>query len=314
MSVNLGKKKEVKEFKNELYTGFASVRVLAVNPTREELNKMLGKEPSENDKEFVYLGADDEGNERLRLAFWLYDENKEKYFVHSFNLINKFRSNKDGTKAQIVNSTCTTSWVPFKVGKNGVTDKVDETVIQDWFLQFTSKDKEVIGTKKWRKAIIGEEELVTVLRSMLGRLDWFDPDTEVLIDMNKLFKEDYTEITSLITPLGDESDEDNKGFDTPFVALMGVRTDEQDPSKKYQQVWGKGFLPNGFMRYINNGNKMPTEGSRKIWNRFLDEVEGEYGFSSYYKLTPLMVYDEKEDIAGGATTKAPQAPATSPKY
>src|SRR5688572_15799849 len=107
-----GKAKEKREFSDRiLYTGFASVRVAAINPTRAELNKLLGNEGEvgEDKEEFKYLDEDKDGNTRLRLAFWLYDEENEKYFVQGITLTDEERKSKDGKKVQIINSTCGTS-------------------------------------------------------------------------------------------------------------------------------------------------------------------------------------------------------------
>lgn len=319
-----GKQKKVQEFTKELFVGFTTVKVVAVNPNREELNKILGKEDSPEDKPITYLGGDQEGNDRMRILFVLKDDKNDKNFYYSFNLTNKVRKNKDENKCQIVNSTCSTSWAPFikKLDKKGnvvmndegkevMTDKVDETLIQDWFINFTNKEKEVLGQKKWRPALSGEEELVTLLRSWLGRLDFMDPDTEVFVDTAKLFKENFKELRELIS-LDEEGNFTAGGLDTPFVALLGVRTDEEDSTKKYQQVWSKAFLPAGFMKYINNGMKFPTDYSKKIFKKFKDEVEGDYGFNGYTELVPLIEYDETKDLSGTEKTgKEIPAPQTS---
>jgi len=302
-----GRQKEQKSFDKELFVGFTSVKVVAVNPSREEVNKLVGREDSADDKELTYLGNDLEGNERLRLAFWLKDQKTDKIFVHSFNLTNKDRKNKDGTKVQIINSTCTTSWAPFIPD----TDKVDESVIQGWFLNFTDREGKVLGSKKWRKALAGEEELGTFLRSWLGKLSWSDPETEVLVDTKKLFKENYKELRELIS-LDEKGEFTGEGYDTPFVILLGVRTDENDTSKKYQQVWSKGFLPHDYMRHINNGGengpKFSNEYAKKVWKKFKDEVTGDYGFDGFTKLVAITEYDVNEDVSGG-TKVAKEAPA-----
>src|SRR5262245_46830082 len=105
-----GKQRETKEFVKELFVGFTAVKVVAINPNLGELNELLSREASPDQKEPVYKGNDDEGNDRLRLAFWLQDIKTGKLFVHSFNLTNKERKNKDGDKVQLVNSTCSTTW------------------------------------------------------------------------------------------------------------------------------------------------------------------------------------------------------------
>ncbi len=297
MSVKGKQRQEQTEFKRELFVGFASVRVVAINPTREELNKLLGKEDNDNDKPLEYLSQDQEGNDRLRLTFWLHDEQRDKYFVHSFNLTNRERTNKDKDKVQIINSTCSTTWVPYVAG----TTEADKSFVPAWFKSFTDKEKNEIGKKKWRKALSGEEELANLMRAWLGRLNWMDVDTEVQVDTEKLFKENYKELRGLID--GD--------YDTPFVALLGVRTDENDSTKKYQQVYGKSFLPNSFMKNISKGMSFTNDYQKKVWKRFEEEVNGEYGFDSYFELGTLTEYDETKDIAGAPTARVVPEPTSS---
>lgn len=289
-----GNQRETTEFKNQLYTGFTVVTVKAVNPTKSELNKLLGKEDSDEDKPIEYLGEDKEGNKRIRLVFWLHDEKLDKLFPYSFNLVQKERTNKDGNKNQYINSVCMTSWAD------------EEANLQDWFTKFLDKQKEEIGTKTFRKALVGEEELGTLLRAWLGRLNWNDAGTTVEVDTSKLFDEDYSELKSQID--GD--------LDTPFVILLGVRTDENDTEKQYQQVYGKQFLPYGFMPYINKGFKFPTDYSKKVWNKFEADVTGEYGFNCFHELEPLKEYDRENDPAVGGVSKAAAEPvtATNSKY
>jgi hypothetical protein len=284
-----GKQKEQKDFVKELFVGFTSVSIAAINPTRDELNDLLGKESTPEDKPIEYLGADNDGKPRVRLAFWLKDEKTGKYYVYSFNITKKERQNKDKTKVQIINATCGTSWVPYIDG----TDKPNEDLVQDWFKNFISKEKEFLGPKKWRKALSGEEELANLTRAWLGRLNFSDPDTIALFDTDTFFKGNFKELRSLI----------NADYDTPFVVLLGVKTDEDDTTKKYQQVWGKQFLPNGFMKYIQNDFKFPSDYSKKVWTKFEEEVGGEHGFDAFYQLVPLKSYNEAEDISGSDRSK-----------
>lgn len=278
------------------YIGFTKVQVRAVNPTRSELNKLLGKDPSEDDKEIVYLSQDQDGNDRVRLSFWLYDEKLDNYFVHSFNLTNKVRLSKDGVKTQYVNNTCTVAW----------SDVPDN--LPDWFTRFLDKNKNELATKEFRKALLGEEELTTLLRTWLGRMTWNDINSSVMIDTKALFGGDYSELQSLVD--GD--------YDTPFVILTGVRTDENDTEKQYQQVYGKAFLPKSFMDYIPNYEKkgekaFGSEQSKKTWRKFETDVNGDFGFGAYFELSPIKEYDRTKDISASPTTKADTTPANS-KY
>lgn len=272
------------------YVGFTSVEVRAINPTRKELNLLLNKEDTDEDKEIEYLGEDKEGNKRLRLSFWLYSEALDKYFPYSFNITDKVRKSKDEVKTQFVNSVCMTSWADA------------EENLPNWFTAFLNKEKEEIGKKTFRPALMGEEELATLVRSWLGRLNWNDGDSSVVIDIPSLLKENYTELRSQID--GD--------FNTPFVILTGVKTDENDQEKQYQQVYGKSFLPNGFLSYIQK-NKFPTDYTKKVWARFVEEVEGEYGFNSFYELTAIKAYNKEDDPAINDSVKTDVTPNNS-KY
>lgn len=291
-----GKVKEQKpDYVKEFYVGLASVKVVAINPTRAELNKLLGMgEEGEEKEEFKYLDTDKDGNTRLRLSFWLYDEETGKHFVQSIYLIDEERKSKDGKKVQIVNSVCDTTWVPLMEGKDGeLTDEADTTFTQEWFMKFLSKEKEVLGDKKVRNALRGEEELCNLLRAWLS-MDWYDADTEVMLDTKKLFKENLKELRDLI---GDER------YSRSFIALLGVNTSEDDSSKKYQEIFRKAYLPSSFMRYIKAGNKFPSDYTKKTWKKFTDEVNGDYGFSCFHKLAPLSKYNEKEDPVSGNAGK-----------
>lgn len=294
MSAVKGKVRENKPFEKELFIGFTSVTVAAINPTRDQLNKLVGKEGSDTDEEITYLSQDKDGNPRVRLAVWLRDEKTGKFYVYSFNIVDKERLNEGKDKVQILNSVCTTTWTKYDNGQ------IDDELLPEWFRHFTksekgSKEKEIIGDKKWRIALSGEEELATLTRAWLGRLSFSDPDAEVLFDTKKLLSGNVKELTSLID--GD--------FDAPFVVLLGVKTDQDDKTKKYQQVWGKSFLPNGFMKYINNGFKFPSDYTKNTWAKFEEEVEGEYGFKAHHDLCPIREYNEAEDITAGDETKTP---------
>lgn len=289
MSAVKGQLREEKDFSK--YVGFALVSVVAVNPDREQLNALLGKDGDENDKVIEYVGEDTEGNVKSRVTFWLREEKTSKLFVHNINIIDKLKTNKAGDKQQYINSVGLTTWSD------------DEGNLQEWFTKFTEKDKTVIGDKSVRKAAVGEEELGIFLHAWLGKLNFNHPDTEVIIDKKKLFAGNYKELKELV----------GEDFTAPFVVLLGVRTDKDDSSKQYQQVYSKGFLQGNFMKYINNNNSFPTEYAQKAWNKFVENVEGEYGFNAFHKLVPLTIYDRAEDIAAQEQNK-PEVTAENADY
>lgn len=254
------------------FVGFTKVEVKAINPSRSELNDLLGID-SDEDKPIEYLSEDREGNSRVRLSFWLFSEDLNKYFNYSINLINKVRKSKDEIKTQFINCVCNTAW----------SDTSDN--LPSWFTTFTDKQKEKLGDKKFREALQGEEELGILIRAWLNRLDWNDVDTNALVDTSLFFKEDFKTLREQI----------NGNYDTPFVILLGVRTDSEDSSKQYQTIW-KNFLPEGFNDYIKKMN-FKSDYVRKMYSKFVDDVEGEYGFTSSYELCSAKEYDPDEDAS-----------------
>lgn len=274
------------EMERKLYAGFAEVNVVAINPNRKQLNELLGKEDSDDDKEIEYVD-EYQDTPRVRIAVWLQDKAK-RLFVHSFNILKKERTNKDGNKYQYINSVQSTSWAD------------EDTNLQTWFTNFTDKEKNVTGDKTYRKALIGEEELASLIRAWLGRLNFNKEDTDVTVDTAPLFKGNFKELQSQIG--GD--------FDKSFVVLLGVRTvepkeGEEGETKQYQAVYGKSFLQDQFMKYINNGLKFPNDYTKKTWAKFKEEVEGEYGAGPnfYYEFEPVAEYDRDRDLASSSTKK-----------
>lgn len=260
--------------KNKKFVGLTPVEVVAINPTRSELNKLLGREDADTDKEIIYKTEDAEGNDKIKMTFWFYVPAIDKYQSYSFSMVNKVRVSKDGLKTQFVNSTCMTAWADTKenLGK--------------WFTTFTDRENVELGDKVIREALQGEEELVTLLHSWLGRLNFYNAATSVLVDTKKLFNEDYSELRDIV----------GGNYDTPFIALFGVQTDESDPEKQYQMVYGKSFLSEAYMDGITKGMKFSKEYMRKGWDRFEKEVEGEYGFRAFFELKAIKEYDRSLDV------------------
>ena len=278
----------------KFYTGFSTLEIRAINPTRKELNKLLGKDDGDEDKEITYIDTDRDGNDRVRLTFWAYDSKVNKFFVYSTNLTNKERTSNDGIKNQYINSVALTGWAD------------SESNLKENFTHFLDKDKSPIAKKQYRKALFGEEELGRLMRSWLGKWDFQDTKGSTLVNTASLLKGDYSELRALI----------DSAYDTPFVALLGVKTDPDDSTKQYQQIW-KSFLPNGFMKYIEK-NKFPTDYTKKTWDYFVKEVEGgedgKYAFPAFYKLEPLSEYNKDEDISASDVTKKEEVTAVNSNY
>lgn len=270
------------------FTGLSLFKVKAINPTRKELNKLLGKE-DEGEDEIEYLYTNRDNKNAVRLSFWLYSENLKRYFVHTISIVDEVRKSAEGLKTQYINDVCFTSWADAPEN------------LQDWFVNFLDKDKKPISSKTYREALVGEEELAALMRNWISA-KWSDPETSVIVDMKRLFKGDFSELQKII----------GSGVDTKFVGLLGVRTDSSDIKKQYQHVYGKSFLPGTMWNDIVNGFKFTNSYTTQTWDKFDKKVNnGQYGFNCFFEMKPATEYDPADDISLSEDTKVKVAPDTS---
>lgn len=306
MSSIKGPRREEREF--EKFVGFFKATVVAINPDREELNVLFGKEDKPEDKPIEYVGTDNDGNDKVRISFWLKDVKSGKLFPHNITIINKERLDQKGIKNQYINNVLDTGWAA---------DPKSE--LPDFFTNFLNKEKEVVGEKTYHKAKVGEEELGIIVKAWLGKLNFNHPECNAEIDVNKLLAGNYNELRCHILPSNATEEEKKDSLSAPFVALAGVKTDEDDSDKQYQQIFSKAFLPGGFIAYINNGLKFPTDYSRNVWKSFQkkkDDLDnnGKYGFKAYHELVPLTKYDKSKDVAQGGEASETEVTETNDEY
>ena len=198
------------------------------------------------------------------------------------------RKSADGLKTQFVNNTCLTSWAD------------EEVNLQDWFVNFMNRDKKVIAGKIVREAKVGEEELVSLLRTWL-KAPWSDIETSILLNMEDLFSGDFSELKSLL----------GSGLESEIIILLGVRTDESDSTKQYQQIYSKSYLPGSMWSGILNGFTFNNDYTRKAWERFDESANGSYGFNSYFEMIPVVEYDPTKDVMSSEKTKVDITPTNS---
>lgn len=319
MSTVIGGKKKEKQFDSfAKYIGFFKGYVAAVNPDRDDLNKLLGKEGSDNDKELDYTG-EKEGVRTARITFWLgVDGHDGLYIPHTIMLKEEPWRNKAGDKIQLVNQTGDSQWVEADEDNNYSTKE-----LFDSFLAFTNvlswkapngdisekyskgaKPEEVenLGDKIHRIAVVGESELLDFMKVWMPELDLRDPSANLLLDTNKLFGGNFKDLTDLIG--NDFSVRKHQGNTVPigFTALAYVRVDDDDPDKQYQKVF-RNFLPAKFIKFINNGGKIPDKYSQDTWEKFMKEVDGDYGPDGQFVLEPLKEYNPDDDFYASSETR-----------
>lgn len=279
--MNLVQKEQV-EFDNTPVVGFLNCKVAAINPTKDEIIKLMGilEDKTENFKDKEYIGETEEGQTKMVIEFWLQEELTNKFFNYRVSLIDKIQENKDGTKAQYISCTGDTSWVD------------DEANLQTWFTNFTNKDREPIGDKAFRKAYIGEANLYTFIKNWLSGVDYRNTEVNILMDWNKLMRGNVKELTDLIgTEIANN------------VVVMGeVRIVEKDgETKHYQGIYNKNVLPAYCLKFVRIGSTTGKWDTNYLVRKFVEEIGGEYGSKNIYMLDMAKPFDESMTV--GTTDK-----------
>ena len=112
MAVKVGKESVEGSFK--MYKGMAAFNIVAVNPTKAELEALTGRE-IENDPE--YVGKTDEGKEQVRVVFYAktapdakLNNGIELLIPISFMLTKDYKVGQNSGKYQIIDKFGRTAW------------------------------------------------------------------------------------------------------------------------------------------------------------------------------------------------------------
>lgn len=247
-------------------TGMFEATPVAVNPTREELEDLLGVQL---ERDIEYTSVDSNGKDKITLSFWLKEKQTGGLFNLKFFLTKQEKEsrNKAGN-FQYINEIGVCTWA------------TDPSEMKDWFTR-----------RAYRKAVVGEEELHDFMRCWLN-LDYGAPDTTLLLDTTKLFKGNVSEIRECI-----------KNFsDTTVCAMATVRVikDDAGETKEYQSVYNKRFLPGDCIKYFGAAKGAKTN---KMVERFMDKAtDPEFGCADFY--TTGLMTDYNPDTNPVATDSA----------
>ena len=275
---SIGGKKRESSGNGEQYTkrvGLFEANVIAVNPTIEEFKDKLGMELKEDSKAAEYLGETKDGNNYLRVDFWLEEVKNQDKFKVSFFLEDKERENKDGTKNQYINSIGMCTWA------------ADENDLADWFTK----------GRDYRVAYTGEEDLYNFMRTWLADLDYRDSETVLQLEWKKLMRGNVKDL----------KDQIDGEWAKSVVALATVIVKERDgESKEYQGIYNKAFLGGYALKqfrlvdYSNKRlqtdlkNKKPKD--LKAHEKFVVNVIGEYGCKDYFTFKDLQDYNADDNL------------------
>ena len=227
------------------YIGIAPVFVLAVNPTREGLEKLYG---IEIEKDPVYVGTTTATAERpsvpnVRLDFIVKSDAekcKQDFTTKVSIFVSKeYQFNKDKTKCKVIDKYGRTAWVTseqFKVKAVPV----------------SASGKPLQIDSDYRMAYAGEEALTNFIKAYLNIPDvmiyakgeWVPnpkvkpEDCECRLDsIDKYFEGDFSEIQGVIS-----MQPNNK-----IKVLFGIKT--TDDNKQFQTAYTEMFLKNNTTNY-----------------------------------------------------------------
>lgn len=270
-----GKKREHKEFQKVV--GLFEAKVLAFNPTREELEGILGTEIEKDPEYFTpdFEMKDENGQvtdvvKKLTVSVWIQqvkmvrnsagdmeDDGTGPKFNIRFNLLDANRKNKAGDKYQYINKDGITSWAATQDG------------LLDWF-------KDIGGI---RIAKIGEDNFYKFLRSWLLIDFKNDPEAELSLDWNRLMRNDLRELRDAL----------NSDLAATVMCVATVRTADGDNGPvEYQSVYNGDFLPGSYIRAFRaKGRKAP-----KALEKFIKDItDPEYGCKDHFIMEELKDYD-----------------------
>lgn len=216
------------------YVGIAPCFLHEVNPSKEGLEKLLGREWT---KELNYLSTNDKGQQRIRLCFPIVTNASKTNGVkiitlHNINLTNAPAESQDGTKIQVVDEYGNFAWIEkSKMGQRPT----------------TSTGAFARCTANYRPAYQGEEQLTMLLIARVNisspwkyiNKEWVIPEGDHsdciarLDHIADFFKGDVSEIQNAL----------NCNPNNEFKVLFGLRPYE---GNLYQDIFY--YRQQGYMK------------------------------------------------------------------
>lgn len=276
---------EAVEFKK--YIGLGGAFIKAVNPTKAELEKLYGRD-MQNEPEYL---SEKDGVKSIRITFVCQFDpqtnNGIDEFVNvSFFLKNEQRKGSQSGKIQIIDKYGRTAWAdPDVVAAKGIP-------------QYSNGPAKIDAN--YRPAYVGEEELISFLKTYLGieNIDIYKDNTWVtnpkpenceaaLEQIAQYFSGNVQELKSIIG-----LQPNNK-----IKILVGVRTTED--GRSYPDVFTRAFLK-------NNSN------ATKYLKNEVEQVQGNGGYANSEFLVNGEIVPLQEYVVTPTNFKQEDAPFEAP--
>lgn len=314
-----GTKRENTGGERQLKIGWTESKVISACPTTEE----LGKIGIDVDEEPEYIKENKEGTNVARIDFWMEDVKSGYKYKRSFFLEDSVSETKakEGEEAGFKKKTQYIN----QVGESGWAESKKD--LQARFTKFRKKVKgtedeyEEYGDKSFRVAKKGEADLMAFIKMWLSGCNFYDVDTNILLDMKKIFNGNFKEIKEQVGGELAIIEKGGKEYPSTICEVLEVKTvDGEEGVKEYQSVWRRS-VPGWLMKTIRNTQftkeniaKWLKEGKRKDnpdGTRWLKDHEklaveislGEYKSKNFYSLEPLHDYNSEENFVTGEKPK-----------
>lgn len=311
----------------QLYVGWSEAKVIAINPTLEEFEKM-GIEVEEEPKYSKTV----KDEEVTWIDFWMEDlktgyKYKRTFFLQDVPAKTKPKEGKEDEfveKTQYVNQVGDATWAENK----------KELIANERFIKFRKKVKggeegefEVYGDKLHRIGKRGEGDLMMFVRQWLAEGNYYDVNTNILLDMKKIFNGNFKELKEQVGGEFATIIKAGKELPTTVLSILEVKVvDGEDGIKEFQSAWRRScpgwqmksvrntkFTRENIAKWIKEGKgKNNPAGTRwlKDYEKLAIEIStGEHKSKNFYSLDPIHEYNSEENfVAGGeAVTTAKKA-------
>lgn len=229
--------KETKEFEIKRYVGIAPCQVVAINPSKKELEDLFGREFEE--PQYITTATTNDGKEVkvARINFVIRTKENTvcggELFMMSMFIREQYRTNKDNTKIQVIDKYGRTAWVTNA--------------------QYSQKEIPMYSNgpakldKDYKPVLVGEEALIDFVKCYLGipNIDIYDQKTgQFVLNANPSECEaSFSNIKSFFT--GDFKEIKELKSNNYVKILFGVR---ENDGKTYQAFFTDKFAKN------NGGN------------------------------------------------------------
>lgn len=249
-----------------LLTGWTKGRVIYVNPSKEELEELIGEE-LENDVKYTW---EKEGIRNCRIDIYIQDNKEENIFKHSIYLEDREDVSKTG-KYKYVNCIGDARYAEEESQLFNSFTKFERVL--EWENK-KPKIVEEIGSKQPRIALKGEDVLLHY-RRMLLNVNIYNENINLYYNMEKLFSGDFSELQNEI-----------KTDTFHFVIFLYVNEQFE------QKIW-KEFLPIGIYGELNN-NMSFSYSNKKIFDRWKNTlIDEKFGIQGHYSLQKLGTFKEE---------------------